>query len=831
MTQDINELLAYEGEPDLELGFDAEANGLLETVTKMWCLVFQDMNTDELYTFHDFPQFNFARVVDPYDGKEYVIPKRTGTLAQGVEFMMKRGKKMNCHNVFGYDHFLIKKFFPNFTMRLSRYYDTLIASKIQWFDRPTPKGVVGNHGLAAWGARQGIHKPDVTDWTVMDAFKLHRCIEDVKIQCETMRMLESERTKLESVVGTSIQPAYDTEAKYRFKATIQELDGAPVDVPHMKSCIKELDELSEELRIKIEPKLPNTLKVKAPRETSHAVAVALGARKAPPIRYQTKEVKGVKKTTPIKKMYKPVIKFSNESKVVKYAAVNGDMGKDTGYIFKKLKDAREWVKENYPSVKGWGYPKLETVELVYNNHTVSHFEIEPDSARAYPLFDEEGMPVLDRLGNPEYYYEGLVCGAHTKIEWHKSTMSQHAVVKDFLLSLGWKPTEYNYKKDPKGGFMRDERGKLIPTTPKLTEDSFDSLPEGVGKDIANYNTYSHRRKFIANPTDHSKGLLNQVRPDGRVSCGINNFGTSTGRSSHSNWVNAAGVGALYGDKIRKIIRVHSDDRRLVGADMKSAQLSIAAYYANNYDYYIAVADGQEVIKDESGKEIYIGQSGHCVNARAFGLVTEEEWKLACETQDHDLLHSIMLRRGKSKGGTFATLFGASGKKVAQTLGIDEKIGEERRVRFLEQIGLDEPIARLERMMKKYKRGAGGYIELPFGYWVWCRQPHKLFNYLDQGTEAACQKIAVIHFTDWLDKEVKAGNIDAKKVLDYHDEFLCESHEDCAEEVGQAMCDAYKFASDACFEWHKENSSWFKDLSFAFNLDGGYKVGLDYLSVH
>lgn len=42
-----------------------------------------------------------------------------------------------------------------------------------------------------------------------------------------------------------------------------------------------------------------------------------------------------------------------------------------------------------------------------------------------------------------------------------------------------------------------------------------------------------------------------------------------------------------------------------------------------------------------------------------------------------------------------------------------------------------------------------------------------------------------------------------------------------------MCEAYKYASDKCFEWYKENPDKFPNIHggvlFAFNLDGGYKV--------
>lgn len=1129
---------------------DIEGNGLLQEITKVWCIVAQDMDTDEVFVYHNFPQFDYARVQDNFDNKEYIIPKRNGNLAEGIDFISE-ASELNCHNIFGYDYFVMKKFFPKFSFPLRNIVDTLILSKLQWYDRPTPKGCKGPHGLAAWANRLGMHKPDVTDWSIMDAFKLHRCIEDVSAQAGAYRLLQKERQKLEETVGASMDEAIAIEHRYRYEATLQELDGAPVDVPHMKACVEELDTLCAELREEIEPKLPMTLKIKAVRATGHEVATLLGAKKVPPIRY---EMNGENRVE-VKEYYKPTTNWLTMDEENLYAAVNEVLGIDTGAMFNKMKEARDYAKKHFeenqelyaedletgkklkkPKMTGWKYPKESFQSVMYNSHICRHFGVEPTD------YEKHGK---------------MIDGPFTRIEWSKSTMSQHGIVKDFLLSLGWKPTSWNYKKDSKGQFERDEKRNLIKTTPKLTEDSFSSLPEGVGKQIADYNTYSHRRKFIENPADGEKGLLNNVREDGRISCGINSFGTSSGRSSHSIWVNPAGVGALYGEKIRKIIRATDENFRLVGADMKSAQLSIAAYYANNYDYYKAVADGQEL--DEEGK--YIGLSGHCYNARAFGLVSEEEWKRAVETQDEELLHSIMLRRKLSKGGTFACvptktskvltktgwkgyneisvgeeimtyntetgineyapieaihyfedkpiirmgnkewsvdstedhrwfvkrrtgkrrtrrevsefittkdikseckiitsakfvgnkeslltedearllawilsdgtyqwtkkstckavlvqsenkyiaeverlltniqgsflkrlqsdssvknpcyqysitakvfkalwskcefpsftkkenldiekvilklgnkeleafleafiqadgtfhntrgnvvyqnegavldavklcatllgyslsesvkktdyptkhicktltlrkkshigstnfvkeflpveptfcvttrnstflmkqgevititgncLFGASGKKIATTIGINEREGEAAKQRFLGSIGLDEPIARLVKMMHKNKRGNGGYIEVPFGYWVYCSQEHKLFNYIDQASEAACQKVAEIHFKDWLTKETKSGNVQATKILSYHDEHLCESHVDCVDEVGKAMSESYTYAAERMMEWHQTKSQWFRDLTFSIDLNGGYKVGYDYLDCH
>lgn len=97
------------------------------------------------------------------------------------------------------------------------------------------------------------------------------------------------------------------------------------------------------------------------------------------------------------------------------------------------------------------------------------------------------------------------------------------------------------------------------------------------------------------------------------------------------------------------------------------------------------------------------------------------------------------------------------------LGIDEAEGNRRKNMFLEKIGLDRPIAILEEMCEKNKRGKGGYIELPFGYHAFCSAPHARFNYLDQGTESACQKWAELYF----DRESKRLDLPVNRILSYH----------------------------------------------------------------
>lgn len=265
--------------------------------------------------------------------------------------------------------------------------------------------------------------------------------------------------------------------------------------------------------------------------------------------------------------------------------------------------------------------------------------------------------------------------------------------------------------------------------------------------------------------------------------------------------------------------------------MKSAQLSIAAYYCNNYEYYQAVVEGQEFIKDDKGNDIYVGEDGHTANAKAFGIITEADWLQLRDTQDGDLLHRLSLLRKSSKAMTFGTLFGCSGTKLANMANVSVKQGNVMKDRFLDSIGLTEVVNRLDRMTTKYKRANGGYIETALGYYVHSSSPHSRVNYLIQSTEAVLQKIAVNLFERKIAKEIKVGNMDAQKVLDYHDEVLIEAALGCEHEVGELMCQCYTEASNMCFEWHKTKSKFFTDLTFPFDLNGGYKVGMTYLETH
>ena len=812
------------------LASDIEANNLLEKVSKIWCLFSIDVMTKEVLLFHDYPEYDNVEVYDPCDKKTYIIPTRTGTLEEGVEFWRlaaNNGSKLIVHNAYKYDRPLLEKFYPDtFKTPVEGWHDTLLQSKLQWQARPAVKGSKGVHGLEPYGCRFGIIKPPIKDWSFMDEYKLHRCLEDCRIQRKTYLYLEREAQQLREKLGIDFKEAMGHEVAYTVNTAKQEAVGCPVDVVHIKECVIELGELLTELANEIEPQLPKTLKVaNATKVTIPEICKSLG------INSKARD-KLDKEGLPIKTYYKPSINFTKEIKCSSWGGFSITYGSTPPFRLKK--QVVDYIKEKYPDEdpKDWEYEKLETEERVLNKNTCDFFDLEETAT-------------------------DIIVGAHTRIKWSISKLSQDEIVKGFLIQLGLKPSAWNFKVDKdKRKVKADEdtlirfppkahpdhqvtklvkKGQNMVTSPKLTDDAFFTLPDGLGTKVSNYNSYSHRLRFLENPDPKNadKGLIRAIRDDlegDRVTAGINVFGASSGRSTHYNLVNLAGKKSLYGLKIRRCIKA-PEGKVLVACDMKSAQLSIAAMLACNATYYEAIASGDATVDREDGTKKYVGTSAHCYSARFFGMTTEAQWKEAVRTQDKEAIAKILMIRDGSKEASFSTIFGSGAPALANLLGTSVKSAKVKRQNFLDNLGVSDVIRYAETFFKnKYKRANGYYLPLPFGYWVHCNSDHKILVSFCQGIEAVCQKIAI----NFYEAQRVLRGIEGNVILQMHDETLIESLPEDAAANGKLIAEAYKYASDECFNWYQRNTELFPnklDPLFPFNLDGGYEVGTSYDAIH
>lgn len=95
-----------------------------------------------------------------------------------------------------------------------------------------------------------------------------------------------------------------------------------------------------------------------------------------------------------------------------------------------------------------------------------------------------------------------------------------------------------------------------PTSPKITEDSFDSLAEDEGHALhllKRRMVWSHRRSLI-------QGLINNERVDGKLSGEANPCATPTARMRHKIIVNIPAAGAPFGEECRSLFLANSRNK-------------------------------------------------------------------------------------------------------------------------------------------------------------------------------------------------------------------------------------------------------------------------------
>jgi DNA polymerase-1 len=164
--------LLVEGD-SVALIFDLETDGLLDTVSKIHCLVIKDTDTDEVFTY---------RSGFPYELEEGIDHLLSGSLVVG-------------HNVIKYDIPVIEKLYK-VSFDHAKVFDTLVATRVIWAAiRETDslriqKGVLpgklfGSHSLAAWGYRMKNYKGDYDGgWEKFTQEMLDYCVQDVQVTAD-----------------------------------------------------------------------------------------------------------------------------------------------------------------------------------------------------------------------------------------------------------------------------------------------------------------------------------------------------------------------------------------------------------------------------------------------------------------------------------------------------------------------------------------------------------------------------------------------------------------------------------------------------------------------
>ncbi len=308
-------------------------------------------------------------------------------------------------------------------------------------------------------------------------------------------------------------------------------------------------------------------------------------------------------------------------------------------------------------------------------------------------FKKDGTPTVQAL---KYYGESFSeYRTDIVVKTAPINLASAKQVKDYLLSIAWVPTEWNYKKDPNTGKpVRDMTGQKVRTSPKLTLDSLESCdwPEGhadMGEGITKRLMYAHRRGML-------EGWLRDVRPDGRISAEAIPMGTPTGRMVHRKVVNVPGKEAPLGPELRSCFTTVPGYKR-VGIDLRSCQIYALAHYMHDEGYRTAVLEGDS----------------HAYVQELANLST----------------------RSKGKKLHYTILFGGGDEKVATDLRIAKV--EARLVKKKLFANLPALPKLIDQLKKEWK--TKGYITGLDGRVIWVRAEHMLVVYAMQSLEAIVMK--------------------------------------------------------------------------------------------
>lgn len=362
----------------------------------------------------------------------------------------------------------------------------------------------------------------------------------------------------------------------------------------------------------------------------------------------------------------------------------------------------------------------------------------------------------------------------TALELHrKLDIGSSDEVKEYLLSLGWKPTIWNHKIDP-------ETRKKTKTSPKLHGDDgamcpgLDAIPGATDQvaTIKEYLTIRNRRNVLA--SDSGSGWLNHTRVvrEGLIGSDADTVGAVTGRFTHRVIANIPRASSAYGKEIRGLFTARKG-YVMVGWDASSLEARMEAHYTYPIDGGTYAA---ELLEGDI----------HTKNQLALGLPT----------------------RAQAKTFKYAVTYGASAKKLASQFGWSQSHAEDVYQAFWDtNPALKDLHGRVQRAAAK------GYLVAIDRRRIPVDSMHSALNRLLQSAGAITMKYAMC----LADREIKGLGLDAYGLIRYHDEEQWEARYYIADDIGRIGIESIVNAG--------------KMLKLNVPLTGEYKVGSNWSETH
>ncbi len=295
---------------------------------------------------------------------------------------------------------------------------------------------------------------------------------------------------------------------------------------------------------------------------------------------------------------------------------------------------------------------------------------------------------------------------------------------------------------------------------------------GYSTDAETLQKLAPRHEIIADILDYrqvsklkstyAEGLVKAADEEGRIHTVFNQTGTATGRlsSAEPNLQNIP-IKTEMGRKFRKYFIPKDENYCLIDADYSQIELRLLAHISGDQNMINAFLSGEDI---------------HTMTAcHVFGVEPEQV--------------TLELRK-RAKAVNFGIVYGIGEHSLSEDLHISRMEAKSYIESYL--AGFPRVSEYLDAI--KIKARENGYVMTEFGrrrYIPELSASNKNVQHFGervamnspiQGTAADVIKIAMIRVAAALDKE----GIDARLILQVHDELLIEAHKDCAERAKQIL---------------------------------------------
>jgi DNA polymerase-1 len=308
--------------------------------------------------------------------------------------------------------------------------------------------------------------------------------------------------------------------------------------------------------------------------------------------------------------------------------------------------------------------------------------------------------------------------------------------------------------------------------PKVDEGVLEGIDRPEAKLILEYLMLQKRLGMV-------DSWIDACTPAGKIHGKVLTNGAVTGRMTHysPNLAQIPAVSAPYGKECRSLFVV-PPGKVMVGVDASALELCMLAHYMNDEGFTKSVVEG----KKDDGSDV------HSRNQRAAGLPT----------------------RDQAKTFIYALLYGAGPGKIGAIVGGGAKEGQQMITRFMDAMpklaALKLKVERAAEMEKATLKGLDGRR-------VRIRSVHSALNTLLQSAGAIVMKqaLAILY------RHIVQAKLDAKFILNVHDEWQIEVAEDHAEHVSRHAVRAIREAGEV--------------LKLRCPLTGEARVGKNWAETH